>query len=142
METSRLLYGRVTRIVLVLTCVLAAGCGEIQKKPPTGQKQHIFDCGDQTVGVVPNDGTNPKAVYLCDGDKLSWVPNGHQFVVTFKKSPFVDGQLVFQNNPQNPNALVQSSAAQYTGSLVVYHYTITIDGKPVDDPQVVGGGGH
>ena len=144
MRTSRFLHGSAIRITLVLVCVLIASC---EKQPAAvggrqAQKQHIFDCGNQTVGVLPGDGTSPKAVYLCDGDTLTWVPNGHQFVATFKKSPFVDGTLVFQNDPQNPNASVTSKPALYTGALVVYHYTITIDGKPVDDPQVVGGGGH
>lgn len=142
MRTSRFLHGSVIRITLGLVCILSVSCGQ---KPTAGgqsKKQYIFDCGDQTVGVVPGDGTSPKAVYLCDGNTLTWVPNGHTFKVTFKKSPFVDGQTVFQNNPQDPTAPVTSKAAQYTGTLVVYHYAMTIDNNPVDDPQVVGGGGH
>ena len=145
MRTSRFLHGSAIRITLVLVFILSISCGQQPPKAGGGGKsvkRYYYDCADQTVGIVPEDGTNPKAVYLCDGNTLTWIPNGHQFVVTFKKSPFVDGKTVFQNDPQNPNAPVTSSAGIYLGGLVVYHYTMTIDGKSVDDPQVVGGGGH
>lgn len=143
MRTSRfLLHGSVIGITLGLVCVLSVSCRQRAAGGAPSTRQYIFDCADQTVGVVPGDGTSPKAVYLCDGNTLTWIPNRHTFKVTFKKSPFVDGQTVFQNDPQNPNAPVTSKAGLYTGVLVVYHYTMTIDGNPVDDPQVVGGGGH
>ena len=98
---------------------------------------------DQTVTVVPVDGTSPKDVYLCKGDTLTWQPNGHTFVVTFpKKYPFEGNPMTFKNDPQCPNNPVVSPPAIYAGSLIVYHYDIIIDGKPVIDPQLVGGGGH
>jgi hypothetical protein len=50
--------------------------------------------------------------------------------------------MTFKNDPQYPNNPVVSPPAIYTGSLVVYHYDITVDGVPASDPQVVGGGGH
>ncbi len=50
--------------------------------------------------------------------------------------------MTFKNDPQYPNNPVVSPPAIYAGSLIVYHYDIKIDGKPVTDPQLVGVGGH
>ena len=50
--------------------------------------------------------------------------------------------MAFQNDPQNFKNPVVSPSAKHIASLAVYHYTITIDGKEVVDPQVVGGGAH
>jgi hypothetical protein len=143
MHLSRLRYGLALSCILTFTLWLAA-CTDGQKRPSVAGKGTVyFACGDQTVGVVPVDGTSPKDVYLCQGDTLTWQPNGHTFVVTFpKKYPFQGSPKTFQNDPQNKNNPVVSPAAAYTGSLVVYHYDIVVDGVKVDDPQVVGGGGH
>jgi hypothetical protein len=143
MHLSRLHYGLAISCILTFTSWLAA-CGDGQKRPSVAGKGSVnFPCGDQTVGVVPVDGTSPKDVYLCQGDTLTWLPNGHTFVVTFpKKYPFQGSPRTFQNDPQKPNDPVVSPPAAYTGSLVVYHYDITVDNVPVADPQVVGGGGH
>jgi hypothetical protein len=143
MYLSRLRYGLALACILTFT-LWPAACGDGQMHPRVAGKGSVtFPCGDQTVGVVPVDGTSPKDVYLCQGDKLTWQPNGHTFVVTFsKKYPFQGGSRTFQNDPQKPNDPVVSPPAIYAGSLVVYHYDIVVDGLKVDDPQVVGGGGH
>lgn len=141
---SRRLRSSLTILGLTMVLYVAACAGGGQKGPGvTGKGKDSFVCGDQTVGVVPNDGTSPKDVYLCKGDTLTWVPNGHSFVVTFpKKYPFEGAPTTFQNDPHNPNAPVTSPPAIFTGWLVVYHYDITVDGVQASDPQVVGGGGH
>jgi len=143
MHLSRLPYG------LVIFCVSTfalwpAACGDGQRRPSVAGKGTVyFACADQTVGAVPVDGTSPKDVYLCKGDTLTWEPNGHTFVVTFpNKYPFQGKPMTFQNDPQYPNNPVVSPPAVYSGSLLVYHYDIVIDGVKATDPQVVGGGGH
>jgi hypothetical protein len=50
--------------------------------------------------------------------------------------------MTLKNDPQKPNDPVVSPPAIFTGSLVVYHYDVTVDNVSVSDPQVVGGGGH
>ena len=121
--------------------LVASGCGGENKLGKKGQDR--FTCGDQTVGVVPGDGTTPKDIYLCKGDTLTWVPNGHSFTVTFqKKSPFQGSPMVFQNIPNDTTTPVVSPPAIYTGSLVVYRYDMTVDNVAATDPQVVGGGAH
>jgi len=46
------------------------------------------------------------------------------------------------NDPHTLDALLNSTRAIYAGSLVVYHYDMTVNGQPATDPQIVGGGGH
>jgi len=141
MDAFRFRFTRFVPVVLTSFFFLG-GCGG-QKLAQVDKGKDYFACGNQTVGVVPGDGTNPKDVYLCKGDVLTWVPNGHAFTVTFKKKyPFEGPPKTITNNPQNPNAPVDSPAAIYSGSLVVYQYEMTIDSQPVEDPRVVGGGGH
>jgi hypothetical protein len=143
MHLSRLRYGLTISCILTFALCLTA-CGGAQQQPQaTAKGKDSFACGDQTVGVVPVDGTSPKDVYLCKGDTLTWIPNGHTFVVTFpKKYPFAGPPKTFTNDPQKPNDPVVSPPAIYTGSLVVYHYDMMVDNVTVSDPQVVGGGGH
>lgn len=142
MVCSRFRYGVVNLFALASFFTLGvSGCRK--ELSPQAKRTVTFDCGNQTVGVVTGTGTSPKAVYLCGGDTLTWIPNGRKFTVTFKKDyPFTGASQTFTNNPANPDAPVTSPPAKYTGSLVVYHYEMTIDGAVVDDPQVVGGGGH
>jgi len=143
MHLSRARYGLAIPHILTFALYLAA-CAGCQKVPLTsGKGQVTFNCGDQTVGVIPVDGTSPKDVYLCKGDTLTWEPNGHTFVVTFpNKYPFQGKPQTFQNDPQKPNDPVVSPPAIYSGWLVVYHYDIFVDGVKATDPQVVGGGGR
>jgi hypothetical protein len=142
MHFTRPRYSTVVPLILVLfLALLVPGCHN--KLQPFVNGQDSFACSDQTVAIVPVDGTNPKAVYLCQNSKLTWVPNGHTFTITFpQKYPFQGAALTFANDPQNLNNPVTSPPAIYSGSLVVYTYTMTIDGKQVTDPQVVGGGQH
>jgi hypothetical protein len=143
MLSSHFQCGVAIRFGLALFLLLGVnGCRKAQYRPAT--RTVTFECGDQTVGVVTGTGTSPKAVYLCGGDRLTWIPNGQKFTVTFKREyPFTGNPQVFTNNPANPDAPVTSPPAQYTGLvLIVYHYEMTINGKVVDDPQVIGGGGH
>ncbi len=118
--------------LLVLLVFGASGCKEIFK----GKRTVTFTCGDQTVSVDPTDGTYPKAVYLCAGDTLTWSANQHNFQIEFKKkSPFTDGAKKFDNSH------AKSAPTKQDSKLTVYEYEITVDGKLVDDPQVIGGGG-
>jgi len=142
MHLSRSRYALAITYILTFTLCLAACNGAPQHPQTTGKGKDTFDCGDKTVGVVPVKGTFPKDVYLCQGDTLTWEPNGRTFVVTFPNEyPFQGKPTTFQNNPQYPNNPVVSPPAVYTGSLLVYHYDILVDGKTTD-PQVVGGGYH
>ena len=121
-------------VVLVLVSALPFAFGASQEK---GYKKEFarFTCKDETVKVVPKDGTNPKAIYLCGGHTMTWDANGHEFTVIFKKSPFVGGKKLFNNKDNKSNPAIQDTV------LTVYNYQIIVDGELVDDPQVVGGGG-
>ena len=143
------MYSSRSRYCLTISCLLTIGlcfaaCGNNPKVvPKAGKGQDSFTCGDQAVFVVPVDGTAPKDVYLCKGDTLTWKPNGHTFTVMFpKKYPFEGNPMTFQNDSQNADKDIVSPPAKYTGSLLVYHYDMTVDGTQVTDPQVVGGGWH
>ena len=139
MHASQVRHGSILLFVSSLPLFLAT-CA---RQPFGGRKAESFVCGDQTVGIVPGDGTTPKDVYLCPGDTLTWLPNGNTFTVTFpKKYPFEGPKRTFANDSQTLNAPVKSPPAIYAGSLVVYHYDMTVNGQPATDPQIVGGGGH
>ena len=123
--------------LLLLSLGLPLKFGAAQEQKTTTPEYIRFACKNETVKVDPRDGTKPKAVYLCPGTTLTWDASGHKFVVAFqKKSPFRDGQMVFDNSNY------QSGPATGTRDLTVYSYIMIVDGKTVDDPQVVGGGGH
>ena len=142
MHFTRFRSFTVVPLVFSLSFVLAA-CSK--KILPSGQNGlDSFACGNQQVAVDPVNGTNPKAVYLCQGFTLTWAPNGHSFTVTFppQKYPFQGPPQTFASNPANLYANVVSPPAIYPGLLTVYNYTMTVDDKPVQDPQVVGGGQH
>jgi len=143
MHSFRVRHGRAMGFVTVFGSFLLLSLGllfkfvttqEVKTKTPEYVQ---FRCIDQRVNVDPQDGTKPKAIYLCAGNRLIWDANHHKFVVVFqKKSPFTDGQMVFDNDHN------QSAPAVNDTDLTVYNYIISVDGKTVDDPQVVGGGGH
>lgn len=118
--------------LVLLLAAITCGCQQQVKNAKT----KTFTCGDQQVSVDPTDGTIPKAVYVCEGDTVTWEPNNHQFEVAFKKgSPFVDGGTQFDNGKK------KSAKTKHHDKITVYEYDITVDGKPVNDPQVVAGGG-
>jgi hypothetical protein len=138
MSSFRIKYGRGVGIAVVvgLMAMVPVKFGAAQEAQET-QQFVKFACGNVTVKVVPTTGTDPKAVYLCAGNTMTWDANGHSFIVIFRKnSPFQGNQKVFDNNHY------QSKPAKNDSVLTVYNYDITVDGEPIDDPQVVGGGGH
>ena len=140
MHASQVRHGSILLFLAALPLFLAA-CAR-QAAAPAGTNES-FVCQNQTVGVDTVDGTSPKDVYLCKGYTMTWLPNGNTFTVHFpKKYPFEGAPQDFTNNPQNQNAPVTSRPAKYSGMVVVYHYDITVNGKQVADPQIVGGGGY
>ena len=119
-------------IPVVMLMFVASGCKEM--KP--GKKIVTFTCGDQTVDVNTTDGAKPQAVYVCEGDTVTWNSNGHTFLVEFKKdSPFEDDGKRFDN------AHPKSAKTKHHTQLTVFEYKITVDTNHVFDPQVIGGGG-
>ncbi len=133
MPTFRVQRSVVGGFALIMLLMLGAiGCKErISRKTVT------FTCGDQTVDVNTNNGVQPQAVYVCDGDTVTWRANGHTFLVEFKKdSPFEDNGKNFDNRNS------KSARTKHHTQLTVYEYRITVDSR-VFDPQVVpiGGGG-
>jgi hypothetical protein len=140
MRVFQVAYVRATFFVAAFAVILLLpfkfGAGqEVSSEQTSGQSVRL-SCADQTVTVDPTDGTNPKAVFLCAGNKLTWDADGHQFIAIFKKSPFVDGQKFFDEHHN------QSAAAKNDVQVTVYTYFMIVDHEIVDDPQVVGGGGH
>jgi len=140
MYSSRSPYSRIIRFAVMFFLLFSATSCEKPSNPKTS-----FACKDQTVTVQLKDqagnevGTIPKAVYLCEGYKLTWDPNGNDFKIKFRKnrSPFSDGDQDFDTNKHT------SKGAKHTDQDVdVYDYDIWINGQKVDDPQVVIGGGH
>lgn len=125
--------GAASRFALVLLLMFgASGCKEMK----IGKKTVAFACGDQTVDVNTTDGAKPQAVYVCEGDAVTWNSNGHTFFVEFKKdSPFADDGKKFDNGH------AKSAKTKHHVQLTVYEYRITVDTTNVFDPQVIGGGG-
>lgn len=125
--------GAASRLALALLLTFGAtGC----KEHKYGKNTRTFSCGNQPVDVNTANGANPPAVYVCEDDIVTWNPNGHTFLVEFKKdSPFVDGGRKFDNG--NP----KSAKTKHHDQLTVYEYQITVDSHVFTDPQVVGGGG-
>jgi hypothetical protein len=140
MYFSRIKHDRFTRFALGSGLFLALPFlfGAAQEQKSYVQQEFVrFACQNVTVNVDPKFGTDPKAVYLCAGNTLTWVANSHKFIVIFRKnSPFINNQKVFDNNNY------QSKPAKNDVVLTVYNYDIIVDGEPIEDPQVVGGGGH
>src|SRR5229473_5426264 len=117
-------------LVLLLMCG-ASGC----TKPEVEKRTVKFTCADQTVDVNTTDGAKPQAVYVCEGNTVTWNPNGHTFLVEFKKdSPFEDGAKRFDNGHS------KSAKTKHHDQLTVYEYKITVDNTVFSDPQVIGGG--
>src|SRR5262245_18683225 len=122
MHAAQVRHSGILLLVSALPLFLAA-CRQ-QPVSPGGSRTVSFACGNQTVGVVADDGTSPKDVYLCPGDTLTWLPNGNTFTVTFpKKYPFEGPKKTFTNDPQNPNNPVKSPPAidARARSIIVHH---------------------
>jgi plastocyanin len=129
------------RLALVLLLAIGAiGCTK-QPAPAGGPGVTGFAekpyCGDKTVNANANTGADPQAVYVCEGDTVTWVasPSSVSFTVEFKKdSPFNDNGKQFSNG--NP----KSDHTKHHDKLKVYEYKITVNSQVFDDPQVIGGG--
>ena len=125
--------------VLVLFSALAPA-GSEEKSKLVAEK---YTCKDETITVDPAQAhgvdDHHKAIFLCEDHKVKWVGNGHRFTVTFVDSPFKDGTKTFSNSDAKPD--VTSGPAAYPPDLMVYKYSITIDGGTSFDPHVVSGGG-
>jgi hypothetical protein len=134
MTSTQVRYGGATCFALVL--LFAFGVGG-WGKGASYKKRVTFTCQNEKVTIDPVKGTRPKAIYLCEGKTLTWEPDGHTFQVKFtKESPFIDGDKEFDNGK------AKSKAQKHDDDLTVYEYVVTVDGHLVNDPQVIGGGGH
>ena len=139
-------WGAAVRFGVVLLVLLgASGCGnkeesqEEGKKPKVTGKGFSFECGNKKVkvDVPPQKPATPEAVYVCEGDTVTWDPAAavQTFEVEFKKDyPFVGNKKKFhKGDPPSPKTKKQKPG------LTVYEYKLTVNGQPYD-PQVVGGG--
>jgi plastocyanin len=132
MPTFRVRASVVGRFALILLLML----GAISCKERISRRTVTFTCGDRTVDANTNNGAQPQAVYVCEGDTVTWRANRHTFQVEFKKdSPFENNEKRFDNQHS------KSDKAKHFTELTVYEYRITVDGTPFD-PQVIGGGGN
>jgi hypothetical protein len=130
MRFSRILFGGAGLFALCLFLITVAGCKFLQKAPRT----KTFDCTDVSINVDLNNGVDKKAVYICDGNTVTWnAPSGVNFTIKFQDCPFLDCNT-FTNG-------VPSKKALYFTDIRVFKYTITVNGVPFD-PHLVGGGGH
>jgi hypothetical protein len=137
MRFPRVTLGRaigVATIAVAALVPLELGAGQDQTSHTPEYVR--LSCGDASVNIDPTNGTDLKAVYLCAGNKITWNANHHQFIVIFRKSPFTDDRKIFDNNNY------VSRPAKNDTALTVYNYLVIVDGQLVDDPQIVGGGGH
>jgi plastocyanin len=124
--------GAVSRLALVL--LLAVGASGCAKQAGFVEKPY---CGDKAVNANANTGADPQAVYVCDGDTVTWIPSPStvSFTVEFKKdSPFNDKGKKFDNGKP------KSDKTKPHDKIRVYEYRITVNGQLFDDPQVIGGG--
>ena len=129
MRFSRISFGGAGLFALSLFLIVVAGCPKLQ-----AQRTKTFNCEDVNVQVDPSNGVDKKAVYVCDGNTVTWnAPPGVNFTIKFQDCPFVDCNT-FANG-------VPSKKALYFKELRVFKYTITVNNVPFD-PHVVGGGGN
>lgn len=157
MNFARLAIGGMGVFVLVLLVALGiSGCDNDVKTMGAngGQTAHYTDVTLPCVKSISVDRRGPnglirkhQAVYVCDGDIITWVPNDHEtFHLEFSKEcPFV----VNGNDPcpviGNDKPGLQLSGGPVKthdplDGLRVYKYVITVEGKQSADPHVVGGG--
>lgn len=129
MRFSRILFGGAGLVALSLFLTMVTGCHMV----PKALRTKTFNCVDVSIQVDPNNGVDKKAVYVCDGNTVTWnAPPGVNFTIAFQDCPFQDC-----NNFANG---VASKPALYSKEIRVFKYTITVNNVPFD-PHVVGGGG-
>lgn len=125
---ARRAFGYVVGLVVV-----TLGCSGCTQRVAFDGKPY---CGDKTVKAIPSaPGADPEAVYVCEGDTVTWDPNGtSSFQVDFKKdSPFEDNGKHFDNGSP------KSKKTKKHDVLKVYEYKMTVNNQSYD-PQVIGGG--
>jgi hypothetical protein len=128
--------GYTTSFVLVLLLGLgASGFNQMA----SSEKAVKYTCKNETIKVDPQKGVDRKAIYLCDGYTVTWIPkpnaNVHKFQIVFQDSPFVGGAKKFDDT-----TTTWPTMDKFT-DLDVFKYTITVNDGPPFDPHVVGGGG-
>jgi hypothetical protein len=135
-------WGVASRFGVVLLVIVGVfGCKK-EKEDEEHRNYRRFACGNQAIDVDPAQGAKPQAVYVCGGNTVTWNPNGHKFLVEFRKdSPFEDGRKQFDNEHPGPDK------AKTVQQLTVYEYRITVDTDAptphvFEDPQVIDGGGN
>ena len=129
MRFSRMLFGGAGMVALPLILIMVTGC----HRAPTPPRTKTFSCVDVSVQVDPTNGVDKKAVYVCDGNTVTWNASpGVNFTIAFQDCPFLDCNT-FTNG-------VASKPALYFKEIRVFKYTITVNNVPFD-PHVVGGGG-
>ena len=130
MRSSRILFGGVGMVALSLILLMVTGCHKVLQTART----KTFNCVDVSIQVDPNNGVDKKAVYVCDGNTVTWnAPAGVNFTIAFQDCPFQDCNTL-------ANGVASKPALSFT-DLRVFKYTITVNNVPFD-PHVVGGGGH
>jgi hypothetical protein len=139
MHSSNSKQQPVSRLFIYMLCLglLALfGCHEKKLHP---SRTVTINCDSDSINVVGlPDGVDQKYPYICKGDVVTWVPNGHTFAVVFTKdSPFDSGEKQFDNSNPHPKRGVS-----YQAHIKVFPYTITVDGQLAPDPQIVTGGGN
>lgn len=130
---------------LVLALILGASSCNKEEPQEGGKKPRVagnFPCGDKPVKVKtgdPKQFATPEAVYVCDGDVVTWDPadDVQTFEVEFKNDyPFEGTPKKFhKGDGKSPKTKHQKPG------LTVYEYKITVNGQSFGDPQVIGGGG-
>ncbi len=127
--------GSASRLAFALLLILGvSGCA---KQPKVTGK--TLSCGDKPVTVDPTNGASPEAVYVCEGDTVTWNPTADvvTFVVEFKSDyPFAGPKKNFDKGDR------KSPKTKPQKELKVYEYKLTVNGHSFGDPQVVGGGGN
>jgi plastocyanin len=127
--------GSASRLAFALLLILGvSGCA---KQPKVTGK--TLSCGDKPVTVDPTNGATPEAVYVCEGDTVTWNPTADvvTFVVEFKSDyPFEGPKKNFDKGDR------KSPKTKPQKELKVYEYKLTVNGHSFGDPQVVGGGGN
>jgi hypothetical protein len=130
--------GYTMRFTLIL--FVALGASRSSRMAPR-QKAVKYNCQDETLNIDLKKGVDRKAIYLCAGQKVTWVDpsNKYTFQVVFQDYPFGGTPTTFDNGTPTSPVLPPIT------DLTVFKYTITIfdtSGFPHPyDPHVVGGGG-
>ena len=124
---STALFGAILMLVMG-----ASGCSQHQYgkvKLPF----HVVVTVDPQQGVAQEH----QVIYLFEGGTIEWrAPHGEKFSVEFdpKNCPFQSCPVIDNGSPKSP-------AGRHFDYLMLFKYTITVNGRPFD-PHVVGGGGH